>query len=156
MSIVICYDGSASARHAVSVAQGALASQPAILLHVWNPPAEFLADGFSTHGGGPSIDELEGLALGRAQEIAREGSELAQRTEFAVETRLERNETSTCQEILEVADEVDAELIVIGTRGTTAVQSALLGSISNAVVQQSRRPVLVVPSPDSVGSDTVG
>jgi nucleotide-binding universal stress UspA family protein len=96
------------------------------------------------------------LALGRAQEIAREGFELAQRNEFAVETRLERNETSICQEILEVADEVEAELIVIGTRGATAVQSALLGSISNAVVQQSRRPVLVVPSPDSVGSGSVG
>ncbi len=148
MSIVICYDGSASSQHAVSVAHQALAHQPAILLHVWNPPVAFLADAFSTHGGGPSVDDLEELALKRARTIAEEGYELARRLDLTVEPRLERNDTSTWQEILDVAEETDAELIVIGTRGATAVQSALLGSVSNAVVHHSQRPVLVVPRPD--------
>jgi nucleotide-binding universal stress UspA family protein len=148
MPIVICYDGSASAKHAVLVAHDALAHQPAILLHVWNPPVAFLADAFSTHGGGPSVDELEKLALKQARAIAQDGYQLARRLDLAVETRLERNDTTTWQEILDVADETRAELIVIGTRGATAVQSALLGSVSNAVVHHSRRPVLVVPTPD--------
>jgi nucleotide-binding universal stress UspA family protein len=150
MSILLCYDGSPSAKHALSVAHATLGSGPVTLLHVWNPPAAVLADAFSlkTISNEPSTAELERLALERARAISDEGQELARQLGFAVEARLERNEGAMWQTILNVAAETDSELIVIGTRGTTAVQSALLGSVSNAVVHNSRRPVLVVPTPD--------
>jgi nucleotide-binding universal stress UspA family protein len=48
--------------------------------------------------------------------------------------------------ILEIADELDADLIVAGTRGTTAVAEQVLGSVSNTLVHHARRPVLVVPA----------
>jgi nucleotide-binding universal stress UspA family protein len=48
--------------------------------------------------------------------------------------------------ILDVAGGVDADLIVVGTRGANAVQEQLLGSVSNGVVHHSRRPVLIVPA----------
>ena len=48
MAIVICYDGSESAKHAVAVAHKTLGHLPAILLHVWSPPAMLLADSFGT------------------------------------------------------------------------------------------------------------
>jgi nucleotide-binding universal stress UspA family protein len=89
---------------------------------------------------------FERLSLERAQEIAREGQELARELGLAVDTRTERNGSSVWQMILGVADEIDAELIVIGTHGATAVQSLLLGSVSNALVHHSKRPVLVVPA----------
>ena len=47
--------------------------------------------------------------------------------------------------ICDVAHDIDAEPIVVGARGLSRVQSALLGSVSAAVVQHARRPVLVVP-----------
>ena len=149
MSVLICYDGSPSAKHAISVVHATLGEEPVILLHVWNPPAEFLADAFSTSDApaGPSLGKLEQLALDRAQAIAREGHDLASELGVAVEVRVERNESSVWHTMLAVADEVDAKLLVIGTRGATAVQSALLGSVSNAVIHHSARPVLVVPSP---------
>jgi nucleotide-binding universal stress UspA family protein len=146
---VICHDGSPSAKHAVSVAHATLGHKPAVLLHVWSPPAEFLADAFSTSAAvtGPSIVELERLALERAQELAEQGYEVARQIGFAVELRLERNDTSVWRKILDVADETEADLIVAGTRGQTALQSALLGTVSNAVAHHSARPVLVVPTP---------
>jgi nucleotide-binding universal stress UspA family protein len=147
MSILICYDGSPSAKHAVTVAHATLGHEAATLLHVWNPPA-VVGDSFglSSPPSGPSIVELERFAVERGQVIAEEGEQLARRLGLAVEARLVRSETAVWSTILEVAAETDAELVVIGTRGATAVQSHLLGSVSNAVVHHSERPVLVVPA----------
>jgi nucleotide-binding universal stress UspA family protein len=46
--------------------------------------------------------------------------------------------------ILSVADDVDADLIVMSTHGRTGVVRSLLGSVADEVVRQSRRPVLLV------------
>jgi nucleotide-binding universal stress UspA family protein len=149
MSLLLCYDGSPSAKHAITVAHATLGHKPLTLLHVFNPPEEVLADAFGTSepASGPSSFELERLALERAHAIVHEGQELARQLGFVVEPRVERSQTAVWQTILDVAAQTDAELIVIGTHGATAVQSALLGSISNAVVHHSERPVLVVPTP---------
>jgi len=47
--------------------------------------------------------------------------------------------------LAEVADEEDAELIVVGSRGRGVFRSAFLGSVSNALVGVARCPVLIVP-----------
>jgi nucleotide-binding universal stress UspA family protein len=149
MSIVLCYDGSASAKKAIAVAQATLSNAAITLLHVWNPPDAFLPDAFGTLGlADPPVAELERLALERAQTIAGEGRELAHALGLDVAVRVERNDSSVWRTILDVAEESEAELIVIGTRGRTAVQSALLGSVSGAVVHHSAKPVLVVPARD--------
>jgi nucleotide-binding universal stress UspA family protein len=145
--ILICYDGSESAKRAIAVAHKTLGAEPATLLHVWSPPVEFLADAFSDPSRpGPSINELERFALERAEAVVQGGVELARELEFTVEPRVEQSTTAVWQTILNVAEEVQADLIVIGTHGATAVQSALLGSVSNAVVHHCKRPVLIVPS----------
>jgi nucleotide-binding universal stress UspA family protein len=47
-------------------------------------------------------------------------------------------------EIVSYADTIDADLIVIGSRGHGAFLNALLGSVSRGVLHEARRPVLVV------------
>lgn len=49
------------------------------------------------------------------------------------------------ERLAEIADEVDAELIVVGSRGRGAFRAAFLGSVSHALVGVARCPVLIVP-----------
>lgn len=48
------------------------------------------------------------------------------------------------EEILRLAEEIEAGLIVIGSRGLGGVRRALMGSVSDSVVRYAHCPVLVV------------
>src|ERR687888_334827 len=47
--------------------------------------------------------------------------------------------------LADLADEEDAELIVVGSRGRGRFKAAFLGSVSNSLVGVARCPVLIVP-----------
>ena len=149
MSILICYDGSPSARRALEVAGHTLGGTPAVLLHVWNPPERIIADAFGVgvHEHAPTYEHLEELSKRRADEVLAEGLSLAEQLRLSATGRLERDQSTVWKTIVGVADELTAELIVCGTHGRTAVEPDLLGSVSNALVHHTTRPVLVVPSP---------
>jgi nucleotide-binding universal stress UspA family protein len=57
-------------------------------------------------------------------------------------TRLLRGET--VDEIVAYADNLDVDLIVVGSRGRGALATALLGSVSRGVLSESKRPVAVI------------
>jgi nucleotide-binding universal stress UspA family protein len=49
------------------------------------------------------------------------------------------------ERLADLADEEDAELIVVGSRGRGAFKAAFLGSVSSSLVGVARCPVLIVP-----------
>lgn len=51
------------------------------------------------------------------------------------------------REILRAADEVDADLIVVGTHGRSGVDRLVCGSVAESILERSSRPVLVVRAP---------
>ncbi|WP_028295502.1 universal stress protein [Olivibacter sitiensis] len=51
-------------------------------------------------------------------------------------------------EILETAQEISADLIVLGTHGRTGFDHFISGSVSESVARHSVCPVLIVPSKD--------
>jgi nucleotide-binding universal stress UspA family protein len=52
-------------------------------------------------------------------------------------------------EVQRAAEEVKADLIVVGTHGRRGLARAFLGSVAEIVVRTSTRPVVVVPSPQA-------
>src|SRR6266540_7106120 len=81
------------------------------------------------------LDELDRAPLEEAAEIAaRRGLEA--KTELLV--------GNPADEIVAFGDAIDADMIVVGSRGHGMVASALLGSVSRSVLHESRRPVFVV------------
>jgi universal stress protein A len=53
----------------------------------------------------------------------------------------------TAQEIVALAQEESADLIVIGTHGYSGVKHLVMGSVARSVVKMAHRPVLVVEAP---------
>jgi nucleotide-binding universal stress UspA family protein len=49
------------------------------------------------------------------------------------------------ERLADLADDEEAELIVVGSRGRGALKSAFLGSVSGSLVGVARCPVLIVP-----------
>jgi len=49
--------------------------------------------------------------------------------------------------VVEVAEEIGAPVIVLGSRGLTGAQELLRGSFSHDVAEHAGRPVLIVPPP---------
>lgn len=82
-----------------------------------------------------SLDEADRRPLDEAAEIARE---------WHVPMRTELLTGNTVDEIVAYADSVDADLVILGSRGHGAITGTVLGSVSLGVLHEAMRPVLVV------------
>ena len=137
--ILIAIDGSESAREALEFGLELAVEQGAtpFLVHV-APAVEVLP--FASFGvAAPTVphelDEQDRAPL-------KEAAETAARKGIDAKTVLLLG--NPADEIVAYGDTIDADLIVVGTRGHRALASALLGSVSRGVLHESRRPVLVV------------
>lgn len=146
--VLVCFDGSVDAENAISSAADLFGPRSAVVLTVsepisiWEPsdPATILEAPL-----GKLLSkalELEEIADEVAQEQVNRGVELARAAGLDAHSRVARGKA--WRTICDVAAELDAAAIVLGARGRTRVQSALLGSVSAAVSVHAGRPVLIV------------
>ena len=83
----------------------------------------------------------------RLEETAegRMASQLEQREAGELEVvRAQRRGMSTAPVILEYAEEIDADVVVMSTHGRRGLSHALVGSVTEEVVRLSPRPVLTI------------
>jgi nucleotide-binding universal stress UspA family protein len=140
--ILICYDGTTGSERAIKVAAALLGPRRAVVLDIGVPitPAESLASVSSVVPG----QAFEELNQADALERARSGAEFARHAGFDAEARSEIS-APTWEGIVNVADEIDAPVIVIGSRGQSGARELFNGSVSHDVAAHAGRPVLVVP-----------
>jgi nucleotide-binding universal stress UspA family protein len=98
----------------------------------------------------PTIIYAEGVIPPDPEAASREARERLNRltvpdADVRAERRLE--EGTPAAEILRVAQQIHADLIVLGTHGRTGLTRLLMGSVAEQVVRQAPCPVLTLTAP---------
>ena len=76
--------------------------------------------------------------------VATEGTDLAREAGFTAEPRTEIA-APTWEGVVDAADDLDASLIVVGSRGLRGLRERVEGSTSHDLAVHAGRPVLIVP-----------
>lgn len=147
--MLIAYDGTENSRRAVEYAGRFLSAERAVVITAWEPMVRQAArmsglSGVMQPEWVPDADS-EDIALTDAKTVNSEGLELARSVGLNAEGRTIECVTTIWTTIVEAADQLDADIIVTGTRGTTGVKSLLQSSVADHVLRHSHRPVLIVP-----------
>jgi len=152
MMILVCYDGSTDARAAIDRAGLLMAGSDARVLVVWETVLETMTRNGSLGMGfgmiGPFGDDDADAATEKAAlATATDGAQRAIAAGLTAQPLIARRSDDITAVILRAAGDLDADVIVLGTRGRSEVKSLMLGSVSTAIVHHADRAVLVVPSP---------
>jgi nucleotide-binding universal stress UspA family protein len=143
-AVLLCFDGSQEAANAIRAAGGFFTGRDALVLTVAIPAKDELPL--------DPVGDLVGRISGLYRDWDEIATELAARQaqrgcELASEVGLDAKPLSAAGKpaatILRVADQHDVAVIVLGA-GRHGALGGLLGSVSARVVEQARRPVLVI------------
>jgi nucleotide-binding universal stress UspA family protein len=135
--IVVGYDGSACAKEAVRVA-----------VEVGKAYGEkvIIAFGYELNPVAGEIQDYAKAVKEVATQRLQEGAALAGESADGVEIEAVIVEQAPAHALVDLADQRDARVIVVGTNGESPIRGALLGSTPHRLLQLADRPVLVVPA----------
>jgi nucleotide-binding universal stress UspA family protein len=143
--VLFCYDGSDGSKTALGAAIELIRPGDAVILVVWMSATLQLARAGSFIVDVPNEGEFDEQEAAAAQRLAEEGAAGAQRHGYNASGRIAQATESVARTIDEVAQEIDAGLVVCGQRGRGVMASALLGSVSHALASHTKRPLLIAP-----------
>lgn len=150
-TVIVAYDGSAAAKQAVLEASRLFAPCRMLVVTVWEPGLAYTVPVVpqDATGMGPVIDpalahELETTFHDRAEDVAREGAEIAASADCAAHPLAAADDGDVATTLLAAVDDHQAAVLVVGSRGLRGVRARLEGSTSKAVLKHAACPVLVV------------
>lgn len=137
--VLFAYDGSELAKLAIDEAGKQLApGRDALVLTIWEP----FDVGFVPPDG-VQFDAAQVVEVkNAAEQTAAAGASLAEAAGFRARS-VTKECASAWKGIVEVANDRDASLIVLGSHGHKGIAGVLLGSVAGAVAAHSRRTVLI-------------
>jgi nucleotide-binding universal stress UspA family protein len=141
--VLFAYDGSDLATHAIQQAGQLLATpRPALIVTVWQP----FDVGFVPTDN-RQFDAAEVGDVRRAAEAtAAAGAVHAQTAGFAARS-IAIEAAPTWKALVDLADQHDASLIVLGSHSRSGISGALLGSVAASVTAHWPRSILIVHHP---------
>lgn len=142
--ILLCTDGSELSDDVIAQAFPLLRPAPeVVVVTVVEPSDPTLVTGTGFAGGvmtPESLDQLQEVRETEGRAIAERAAARLQ-TESRVTPRVVTGEAG--QAICELAQEIGASVVVIGSRGHGGLKRALLGSVSDYVVRNATCPVVI-------------
>jgi nucleotide-binding universal stress UspA family protein len=135
-NILIAFDGSECSNKALAYAKNMAEQYKGTLwlVHVFPHTSDLL--------GYEDFEKLYSKRKGAGQAVLDSAAEGLGERSF--EVREELLEGPEAESILKVAERIQSDIIVMGTRGLGAVKGLLLGSVSRKVIHLSACPVMVV------------
>jgi nucleotide-binding universal stress UspA family protein len=134
-TIVWATDGSELADRALDYVRGLadLHGSRIVAVHA-NEVMQGRAQGYPALADEPELEEKIGKQVEELRSVG---------IDVTYEVRTGNHDVATL--IADAADELDADLIVVGTHGHGGFTAALMGSVARALCHTGGRPVLVVP-----------
>jgi nucleotide-binding universal stress UspA family protein len=146
--ILIAYDGTPDADHAIAAAGALLHGGRARVVHVWQVLSR-VDDASAILGvaaiAGGAIDAELARQENRANHVVERGVQRARSAGFEAEGAAIRADGSPAVALEAEIDRLQPELVVIGSRGLTGLKAWLQGSVSHHVSAYAHAPVMVVP-----------
>jgi nucleotide-binding universal stress UspA family protein len=133
-SVVVGYDGSDVARAALDAA---------IEVAGFTGDAVIAVFAYEITRLGGEVQDYAKAVRERAEQEMERATHQGQAKEVSIETRIV--EQHPAEALVSVANETDARLIVVGSRGERPLKGAILGSTPYKLLHVADRPVLVVP-----------
>ena len=143
--ILICYDGSDASQRAIDAAFEILGPRKAVVLDVGSMLT--FDQGVAVAAGELSGGEFEDLNTEAALEVANKGADQARAAGFDAEPRSDLA-ADTWEGIVDTADQIDAQVIVVGSNGHKGLRGRLEPSTLHDLAVHAGRPVLIVPKPE--------
>jgi nucleotide-binding universal stress UspA family protein len=151
--ILLCAgnDATVAARLAESAA-ALLADRPVVAVAIWDPPPATSGHDAVMHALYDSYADLRAAVRRAAAEAAGAACEVLDARGLDVTRRVVADGRGAWQPILEVAEELDAALIVAGANDGSARQAGALGREARALAHRARCPLLVLPADHGAAS----
>ncbi|BBZ62356.1 universal stress protein [Mycolicibacterium monacense] len=150
LGVLIGFDGSPAATAAIEVGGQLLPQAHAWVAQLWTPPfaSEPLRRRLRSTVGSASelVERTEREGEREAQRIAVTGTTLARAAGLDAEPLVKRTWGGEGLVLAQLAEQVSADLLLVGSRGLGGAQ-ALMGSVSDMAVHYASRPTLVAPAP---------
>ena len=142
LSLLAASDFSAQARHALERAAQLAAAHPEAQLTLTHVISASMLSRLRSmlRDEAPAMEAR--VAEDAAQTLTQLATQLSTQHGCPINTRL--SEGSALDVITELADELQADLLVMGARGSHFVREFLLGSTTERVLRKTHRPVLAV------------
>ena len=143
--ILIAYGGSVDAQAAIDHVAALLPGAAAVILYA-RQPFESVAAHVQGHPALEELKKLDATTHDASAQVAADGAKYAADAGLVAEPRVSSTMATASEAIVAAAEEIDASLIVMGSRGRRGMRATLLGSTSTNVLHHTSRPTLVIPS----------
>ena len=145
--ILVATDGSKYAERGLeyAVSLASIGGSEIVLLHV----VPYFSDPAVNFWKTPAVDAIDRRYLDRLRKNAEKLLEAEiKRLQKVVESRIKFTPMiefgDPAEKILEVADRINADLIVIGVRGKSSWKKKIVGSVSDTILNRAKIPVMVI------------